>query len=209
MTMNLQILGFHNCNGCARKVETALSRIGVRLVELDRESGNVTVASAENPEVIRRALERKLNKSVVVLSRDLVPINQNPNPVVAYQVPANRALDLQQLGHVMVTLAEVLDGVEITRSNTTTINFIHRQTPPVVRRNGDGYNGVRIREIRDGDVDQYASPRPPPRTPPWTPIEPSAPLMPATEQVVYGYPPGYYGVSTCHHDHSNGCCNIM
>ncbi|KAI3705138.1 hypothetical protein L1987_75371 [Smallanthus sonchifolius] len=192
MAIVLQIIGFHNCQGYSQKVEKALRKIGVKLVEIDRESGNVTISSVENPEVIRYALERELKKPVVIMSRDLVPANQNPNPVVShhYQAPAAiRVSDLHALGQVVLRLARDLDGVEITNSNTTRINFIRRQTPLVVR-----------------DV-EYA---PQPRSPPWVATEPSAPPMPTAKQAVNGYPEDFYGVPrTRSHDDQNGWCTIM
>ncbi|KAI3809043.1 hypothetical protein L1987_25010 [Smallanthus sonchifolius] len=190
-------------------VRIALRRIGVQLLELDRESGNVTISTSENPEVIRYALERQLKKSVVILSRDLVPANQNPNPVVSHQVPANQTLDLQELGQVVLRLAQVLDGVEIMSSNTIRINFIHRESPLVVRPESRGNSGVQIVDADADDVED-APPRSPLQTPPRATTEPSAPLMPVAEHSVYGYPPGFYGVSrTRSHDDPNGCCTIM
>ncbi|KAK9062968.1 hypothetical protein SSX86_016838 [Deinandra increscens subsp. villosa] len=199
MTIILQIIGFHNCYGCSQKVRKAARRIGVELVELDRETGTVTIETAEPPEVIRYALERELKKSVVIMSRDLVPENRNTNySAVPHRVPPNGALDLHELGEVMFRLAQVWDGVEITNSNTFRIN------PPVVRLDRGG--GVRI---RDAD-DEYAPPRPPPRSPPWAATEPSAPLMSTEEQAVIGYPADYYGISTArNHDNPNGCCTII
>ncbi|KAI3809045.1 hypothetical protein L1987_25012 [Smallanthus sonchifolius] len=149
MTIVLQITGFHNCDGCSRKGRIALRRIGVKLVELDRESGNVTISSAENPEVIRYALERQLKKSAVILSQDLVPANRNPNLVVSHQVHANQSLDLQELSQVVLRLAQVLDGVDITDSNTIRINFIHREIPLVVRPEPRGNIGVQIIDAGD------------------------------------------------------------
>ncbi|KAD5962017.1 hypothetical protein E3N88_13490 [Mikania micrantha] len=187
MTITLRITGFHNCDGCSRKVEKTLSRIGVQLVKLDRETGTVTITTVEPSKVIRRDLERQLKKPVVVVSQDLVPANQNRNPVV----PTYGPLDIQELGQAAVRLAPVLNGMEITNSNTTRINFFHREIyPRAVWPEHDGYIGGL--QIRDAD---YEPPRPP-RSPPWAATEPSAPLMPKEEQVVYGYPPEYYGIST-------------
>ncbi|KAI3705134.1 hypothetical protein L1987_75370 [Smallanthus sonchifolius] len=115
---------------------------------------------------------------------------QNPNFSAHYQqVHAIRVSDLQALARVAVTLAPDLDGVEITSSNTTRINFIRRQK--TCRSNGV--------QIIDVDV-EYA----PPRLPPWVATEPSAPPMPTA----VGYP--LYGVSRSRsHDDLNGCCTIM
>ncbi|KAL8210691.1 hypothetical protein R6Q57_005128 [Mikania cordata] len=237
MTITLQIIGFHNCDGCSRKVERALRRIGVQLVEFDRETGTVTITTVEPSEVIRRDLERQLKKSVVVLSQDLVHAHENRNPVTPV-VPTNGPLDIQELGQAAVrqlrlapvlngitnlntrptngvldlqelgqaaVMALILNSVEITNSNTTRINFLHRENyPPVVSPAYDGYIGGL--QIRNAD---YEPPRWPPRSPPWAATEPSAPLLPTEEQVVYGYPPDYYGISTTrNHDDRNGCCNI-
>ncbi|KAD5962018.1 hypothetical protein E3N88_13491 [Mikania micrantha] len=213
MTITLQIIGFHNCEGCSRKVEKALRRIGVQLVEFDRETGTVTITTVEPPEVIRRDLERQLKKSVVVLSQDFAPAHQNRNPVTPVvptngpldiQEPTNGVLDLQELGQAAV-LALILNSVEITNSNTRRIDFLHRENyPPVVSPAYDGYiSGLQIRNA------DYEPPQRPPRSPSWAATEPSAPLLPTEEQVVYGYPPDYYGISTTrNHDDRNGCCNI-
>ncbi|KAI3705135.1 hypothetical protein L1987_75368 [Smallanthus sonchifolius] len=201
MTFVLHIIGFHNCQGCSQKVERALRRIRVQLLELDRESGNVTISSAENPEVIRYALERQLKKSVVILSRDLVPPNQNPyNAIVPHQLHANQTLYVKDLGQVALSLAQVLDGVEITSSNKIRINFIHREIPLLVRPEPRGNIGVQI--IDAGDA--------PPRSGLRAATQPSAPPIPMAEQVVYGYPPDFYGVSSSRsHDHPNGRCIIV
>ncbi|KAJ0558358.1 putative heavy metal-associated domain, HMA, heavy metal-associated domain superfamily [Helianthus annuus] len=234
MTIILQIVGFHNCDGCAKKVRITLRRIGVKLVELDRETGNATIETAENPEVIRRDLARQLKKSVVVLSRDpvLVPANQIPNSIVSHQVLANQTLDLEKLGQVMLRLAQDMDGVEIINSNTMRINFVHREISPlVIRPEPRGNIGEQI--TGHADVVKYAPRQPPHQSPPWVATEPSAPLMPMGGQavydpldyygsppwaaplmpmvghVVYGYPLDFYGVSTSgNHDHPNGGCTI-
>ncbi|MFS7957884.1 putative heavy metal-associated domain, HMA, heavy metal-associated domain superfamily [Helianthus anomalus] len=133
MTNTFGILGFHNCDGCARKVRSALRTIGVEMVQLDRETGNVTVSSAESSEVIKYALQRELKKSVVVLSRDLVPTNRATNSSVSRHVPANQTFDLQGLGQEVARMAQVYGGVEITTSNTMKINFFHGESTRVVR----------------------------------------------------------------------------
>ncbi|KAI3809044.1 hypothetical protein L1987_25011 [Smallanthus sonchifolius] len=190
MAITLRIIGFHNCDGCSRKVRIALHRIGVELVGFDPGTGSVTISTSEHPEVIRYALERQLKKSVVILSRYLVTAyqNPNPNPIVSHQIPSHRALDLQEIGQVVFRLAH---------------DQLHpRVTPPVVMPERGGYISVQIRDV---DV-EYA----PPRSPPWAATEPTAPLMPMAEQTVYGYPPDYYGISTTRkHDDSNGCCTIL
>ncbi|KAL7614991.1 hypothetical protein Lser_V15G08841 [Lactuca serriola] len=203
---SFRIVGFHNCDGCTRKVRNALRRFhGLQLVNLGRESGIVTVVSIaeHHPEVIRYALERQMKKSVVIVS-----INQNPSSTVSATVPSQRTFDLQGLGEAMLGMFQVLDGVEITRSDTLRVNFIHRENPPVVRveprRNISSY----------GDVDvEHAPRRPTPRAPPWPVVEPSAPLISTEEEEVYGYPPEfYYGYATTDHSHDHrpdGCCRIM
>ncbi|KAK1421281.1 hypothetical protein QVD17_23484 [Tagetes erecta] len=208
MTIILRITKFHNCDGCARKVRIALRRIGVELVKLDRETGDVTIATAEPPEEIRQALEHQLKKPVVNMSKDLVPTNQNLNTIMSHQTPTNQVLDLQRLGETVLRLAQELDGVEITNSNKVTINFIRRQTPIVVRSEPRANINVRI---RDADA-EHAPQRPPPRSPPWSATEPSAPLVSTTEETAaYGYPVSdYYRVSTHHnHDNPSGCCGII
>ncbi|KAI3748734.1 hypothetical protein L6452_12019 [Arctium lappa] len=208
----LQIIGFHNCEGCKRKVRIALHKIGgVELVEVDPESGNVTVTTTtKHPEVIREALERRMKKKVVIVSREIVPTtNQNPN-----QIPSQPTFDLQDLGKVVLRLAQVLESVEVIHSNSIRVNFNYRENKPIVRTESGGninpsYGGVRI---EDADV-EYASPRPiTPRAPPWAAVEPSAPVMPRAEEEVYGYPPEFYGYSSTSshdHDHPTGWCTII
>ncbi|KAJ0558360.1 putative heavy metal-associated domain, HMA, heavy metal-associated domain superfamily [Helianthus annuus] len=142
MTNTFGILGFHNCDGCARKVRSALRIIGVEMVQLDRETGNVTVSSAENSEVIKSALQRELKKSVVVLSRDLVPTNRATHSSVSRHVPANQTFDLQVLGQEVARMAQAYGGVEITTSNTMRINFFHGESTRVVTTETRGNIGV-------------------------------------------------------------------
>ncbi|KAK1421282.1 hypothetical protein QVD17_23485 [Tagetes erecta] len=202
MSIILRITRFHNCDGCARKVRIALRKIGVELVKLDRETGDVMISTDKPPEEIRQALERQLKKPVVNISHDLIPTNQNLNTIVSYQVPTNQVLDLQMLAQT--ALAQELDGVEITNSNTVKFKFIRRQTPTVVglepRAN---INNVRI---RDADAEYARS-----RSPPWAGVEPSAPLMSMAEEVAYGYPiSDYYRVSTRDNDDNPcGYCGII
>ncbi|KAL4576252.1 hypothetical protein LXL04_012343 [Taraxacum kok-saghyz] len=198
--------GFHNCDGCARKVRTTLRRFhDLQLVNLDRESGNVTVSTAEHPETIRYALQRRLKKPIVIVST-----SQNPNSVASSLVPAQHGFDLQGLGEIVLGMSQVLDGVEITHTNGFKINFIRRENPPIARAepraNISSYGGVHIEEA---DV-EYAPRRPTPRAPPWPVAEPSAPLIPVEKEEVYGYPPEFYGFSaTDRHDRRDGCCSVM
>ncbi|KAJ9540065.1 hypothetical protein OSB04_026571 [Centaurea solstitialis] len=202
MTIFLQIIGFHNCQGCMRKVRIALRKIGgVELVELDPETGNVTVTTTtKHPEEIRYALERKMKKKVVIMSREIVPTNQNPNQILtADRIPTLPTFDFQDLGKVMLRLSQVLESVEVVHSNSIRVNFNPREDRQFARPESRG--GV---HIEDSDV-EYAPPRPlAPRAPPWSAVEPSAPMIPREEEEVYGYPPEFYGYSsTSSHDHDH------
>nr|GEW97464.1 heavy metal-associated domain, HMA [Tanacetum cinerariifolium]GEW97472.1 heavy metal-associated domain, HMA [Tanacetum cinerariifolium] len=180
MTIILQIIGFHDCEGCILKVKNALRKFGgVRLVEFDRESGKAIVSSTRTPEEIRHDLERRIKKPVEIVPQDraIVPINQNPHSsIVSSIISTQPTFNIRDLRDV-VRLSEGLDSVEITHTNTMRITFNRRTNPPYVRNNGFYMEDVGY---------ESASPRQLPRARRAT-VYPSAP--PEKDEYVYGYPP--------------------
>ncbi|GKA62593.1 heavy metal-associated domain, HMA containing protein [Tanacetum coccineum] len=185
MTTILQIIGFHDCDGCILKVKNALRKIGgIKVVKFDRESGKATVSSTRIPEEIRHDLERRIKKPVEIVPQEaIVPINQNPhNSIVSSIIPTQPTFNIRDLGDV-VRLSEGLDSVEITHTNTMRITFNRRTNPPYVtpqpRRNGFHMENV---------VYESASTRQLPRARRAT-VYPSAPPMSSAEgedEFVYG-----------------------
>lgn len=127
--VRLRIVRFHNCEGCLRKVGIALHHIhGVELVELDPESGNVTVSTDKHPEVIKVAIERKTKKNFVSISEEVLnPRNQNP----IFSLPPQYTINVQDLDETLlrVSQAEGLNNVELVgdlNSNSFRLDFNQR-----------------------------------------------------------------------------------
>ncbi|PWA82583.1 Heavy metal-associated domain, HMA [Artemisia annua] len=187
MTTSLQIIGFHDCEGCTLKAKNALRKFGgVKLVEFDSENGKAIVSSTRNPEEIRHHLERKMKKPVEIVPQEaIVPINQNPaSSIVSSIIPAQPTFTIQDLGDV-VRLSEGLDSVEITHTSTMRITFNRRTNPPYATQQPRRNNGFHMEDVGS------ASPRHLPRA--WrATVYPSAPPMSSAEEedeFVYGYPP--------------------
>ncbi|PWA55668.1 Heavy metal-associated domain, HMA [Artemisia annua] len=77
-TITLRILGFHNCEGCIRKVGMVLHQLdGVEPVEFDPMSGKITISTSKHPDVIKDVMERRTKKKVLILSHEINPGNQS------------------------------------------------------------------------------------------------------------------------------------
>ncbi|KAI3721167.1 hypothetical protein L2E82_32172 [Cichorium intybus] len=219
MTIVLQINPFCNCYGCVQKVKKTLRDLGgVKLLAMNPEIGEFTLLTAEHPDVIKFALKQTFPKKEIILSLEhpnQLPAFNNPNNLITRQPPVSlvaplNTANVHDLATAFVTMshAEGLESMEFNQSSTFKINFTNRENQPSTSRSSLGHNirdtgGVHVKD----DGCEYAHPLQPP--PPDT-TKPSAPLIPTTENHVYGYPAELYGVRrSSEYDDPHGCCTIL
>ncbi|KAL8193001.1 hypothetical protein R6Q57_027449 [Mikania cordata] len=172
MKIALEIDPFCNCEGCIEKVKSALCKLDdVNFLAMNPDIGKFTILTTEHPDVIKYALNDTFPKKKIILSQEI----NNPYPL---HVP-----DVDAIAKALVTMSQAkgLDSVEYTQSNTFKLNFTQptlSSIPPTVVNLG----------ASNGDHPEDAPPLPPP-PPPQTNIRPSAPPIPTTPNLVYGYPP--------------------
>ncbi|KAI3748731.1 hypothetical protein L6452_12015 [Arctium lappa] len=204
IVIDLQINRFCNCDGCIRKVKTTLEEVGgIELLSMDLDTGKLTISTAKHPQVIQFALQKKFKKIVDILPQQMI-IN-TPNYTLS---ASNNAQDMAE-ALVKISRARGLESVEYRQSNTYKFNF---NQPSLSRLPAATYhddvrgsnNGVRIKDVES----EYVMPPPPPAT-----TEPSAPLIPATQDQVTGYlADQFYDTNfskSARNDHPHDCCTIL
>ncbi|KAL7614992.1 uncharacterized protein LOC111905734 [Lactuca sativa] len=223
MTIVLQIDPFCNCEGHIHQVKKTLRDIGgVKLLAMNPEMGKFTILTAKHPEVIKFAFTQTFRKKNIILSLEhpnQLPGFNNPDNLmnISRQTPVSFATplgtaDVHDIAKAFVTMshAKGLKAMEFTQSNTIKMNFTNRDNDqPSTSRSSLIHN---VRDDHDGvhvkyDGFEYGPPLPPP--PPNT-TKPSAPLIPTTENYVYGHPAELYGVPrSSRYDDPHGCCTIL
>ncbi|KVI09791.1 uncharacterized protein LOC112529366 [Cynara cardunculus var. scolymus] len=196
--IDLQINQFCPCEGCIRRVKTTLREVGgVELLSMDLDTGKLTISTAKHPQVIQFALQKKFKKVVDILPQEI-------NRLFGFDT------NVQDMAEALVKVshAKGLESVEYRQSNTLKFNFNQPSSsssrlPTATYHDVRGSNGVRI----TADDYEYVVPPPPPPT-----AEPSAPLIPTTQDQVTGYPADqFYGTfsKTSRNHHSHDCCTIL
>ncbi|KAC9644526.1 hypothetical protein E3N88_45471 [Mikania micrantha] len=176
MKITLEIDPFCNCEGCIEKVKSALGKLDVKFSAMNPDIGKFTILTTEHPDVIKYALNDTFpKKKEITLSQE----TNNPYPLHAPHVDADAIAIAIANALVIMSQAKRLESVEYTKSNTFKLNFTRpalSSIPPTVVNLG----------APNGDHPEDAPPLPPP---PQTNIRPSAPPIPTTPNLVYGYPP--------------------
>ncbi|PWA93207.1 Heavy metal-associated domain, HMA [Artemisia annua] len=173
-TITLRILGFHNCEGCIRKVGMVLHQLdGVEPVEFDPMSGKITISTSKHPDVIKDVMERRTKKKVLILSHEINPGNQSN-------------INVQDLAETLLrrlSQAEGLNNVELVgdlNSNSFRLSFNHRLPD---------FSSIAYIADSDNELFPHAM---------RTTLESSAPqsFRATADQVpVYGYPSQFYGIT--------------
>ncbi|KAC9644522.1 hypothetical protein R6Q59_008913 [Mikania micrantha] len=183
MTITVQIDQFCNCEGCIKKVKKAVGKPNdVKFLAMDPDMGKFRILTTVDPNTIKRNLNNMFSKKNIIVSQEINhPYPLNPYPLNPYPV---HVPDVGAIAKALVTMSQVkgLDSVEYTQSNTFKLNFTKptlSSRPPTVQYLGSS----------NGDHPEDAPPLPLPPPPPQTNIRPSAPPIPTTPYLVYGYPP--------------------
>ncbi|KAI3748733.1 hypothetical protein L6452_12018 [Arctium lappa] len=209
-TIILHINRFHNCERCIRKVKSTLRKLGVNLLGMDPERGNIKILTAKQPEAIRAILEQKFMKQVVIMSQDInqpnplsffndlrsLNIHQNPNLVASL----HGVINSHEVGEALLRMFEAdrLDNVEFTQLNTFRFNFTDYDNHS---------SGVPIENV---DYEYIPPPLPPPPIP--RNFEPSTPPIPISPSQGYPWPSNFRGfssTSTFNEDWPYDCCTMM
>ncbi|KAL4576248.1 hypothetical protein LXL04_012339 [Taraxacum kok-saghyz] len=215
MTIIVQIDGFCNCNGCIQKVKKTLRDLGgVKLLAMNPELGEFIISTANHVDVIKFAIQQTFPKKDVIVSPKLSHPNQIPTSITPQNpLPLVNPPNVHEIAKALVTVshAEGLESVEFKQSNTLKVKFRSRENqvnqPSTSGSSSSSYargSGGHFKDDGFGDVPGL--PPPPPNA-----SEPSAPLIPLSEDYVYGYPADqlYGGRRSSKYDDPRGCCAIL